>query len=306
MKSKNKVLYFSIVLILIIVSISFISADETDVIITGMKGYVFNLTVNMVKADGGDLIQSLENDTEASTGVAKFRFSSASQKVSFYIIARSSGKIISTATKKPSELGNYSTGAYVYIDLFPTTPSSATSTTTTTTITETTTEAENDTSNENATAEDSGNFSIIDLGSKFTTKASEIYGKVKSAVKVAIPWILWSLLGLVVLAGIVFGGWWIIKWNKKRYIFGTKNYEDFVVPEDKKKPAVNKEKLVKKKIFAKGSSSSFEDDLERAEEKIREAQEEIARIKSRKNRLSEAQKNYEAAKKELEEAQDEE
>ncbi|MDP1728570.1 MAG: hypothetical protein Q8L27_00005 [archaeon] len=294
MKNINKIIISCILLIALISCLSYVYADETDVIVTGMKGYVFNLTVNMVKADGGDLIQAQENDTQASDGIGRFRFTSASQKVSFYIVARTNGKILTT--KKPIEIGNYSTGAYVYINLFDTTPSS----TTTAVVTET--PIEEPVPEDTAETADPESSTIINLETKLTTTAAGIYGDIKSGLTVAFPWILWGLLGLVVLVGVFFGGWWIIKWNKKRYISGTKNYEDLVSSGDDERPIAQKKIAIKKPQ----SNSSFENDLEKAEQKIKEAQEEINRIKNRKNRLTEAQKKYEAAKEELELLQDEE
>ncbi len=293
---KTGILFVS-ALIFMIFAVSFAYADDTTVTVIGMKGFVHNITLNVVKATSGELIQSLENDTDATTGLITFKYSSASQLVSYSVIARSNGKII--ANRKYTDIGNFSTGVFTSIELFPgyTTPSSTTTSTTTTTNTTTVNLPGNQTAAAvDSSTNNSGNSTTIDIGKTLSSfNLSGIWEKVKSWSGTWLPRIAYAIIGLIVVIGIGYGGLWLWRRRDRSDKGGFfKKYEDVVSPKDKERSVVS----------GGSGSRKIEKELEAAERKIREAQEDINRIKNRKSVLSEAQKNFEKARRELEEAKE--
>ncbi|MEK6885890.1 MAG: hypothetical protein AABX17_02905 [Nanoarchaeota archaeon] len=283
-KSFNALLFVSIA-VLILLSLNVVYADETHVIVKGIKGYVLNITLNVINPNSDALIVSLENDTVASTGLADFYYSSAAQKVTYYVVARSSGKIV--ASKNSLAIGNFSTGPGVTtIDLFPTTKTTTTSTSTTITVNTT---ANSSDTNVSEDASDSGDTTTINLGNSFI---SGTWTKIKAGLSNSWKWIVYGFLVLAAIGGIVYAVFWWMRRPKKTYEFTATKKDNLVMPGD------NERQISR-------SGRKIEDELASAEQKIKEAQEEIARIKSKKNRLNEAKQKYEQAKKDLENAKEE-
>jgi len=288
MKKKTGVLIFVAVLAVIVLSLNAVHADETDVVVKGMKGYVWNVTLNVINAASGNLVISIENDTSASTGLANFRYSSASQTVTYYVVARSNGKIM--ASRSSASVGNFSTGSgLTTIDLFPGT---TTTTTTPVVIINTSTSQTNDTETDSSdiATETTGNTTTIDLGSKFNLSGT--FAKIKSGLKASSKWILYGLLILAVIGAMIYAIFWWIRRPKQIYDFSKKS-ENLTMPGDN-------ERLVSRN---NRDGRKIEDELASAEQKIKEAQEEIARIRNKKEKLTTAKQKYEQAKRDLEEVE---
>ncbi len=293
------------ILVLAIFSINAVYADTTKVTVTGMKGFVWNVTLNVINPSSGNLIVSVDNDTDATTGIANFYYDSASQTVTYAVIARYNGKIM--VHKTTQEIGNYSTGAGItsinLLQGLTTTPTTTVVNTTPTTTISLNSSASDASDATNDTLS-SQNSTTINMGGLFSSSSGALV-KIKSWFSSMGIYVLYAVIGILILVAIIFLIIWIIKKRNNGGFELFRKKDDLVMSNDEERKIVKNNQSPFKSSSGDGTNRKIEDELASAEQKIKEAQEEIARIRSKKTKLTDAKQKYEQAKRELETAKEE-
>jgi hypothetical protein len=262
--------------LLLIASLSFVCADETQVIVKALPNYNYSISLNIFDPVSGDIlpgIGTLENFTDTSNGKAYFSFSSASRTVIFSVIARQNGRIV-VNKKFGTNSSSYNTGGTISLELFESANIGAiTGSSIANTINTSNISVQTNTSSAN-------NVTNSTIGSQ-TSNKSGFLSNIKW--KKILTWIGYVLGGLIA-AGILF---FAIKFGVKVIKNHSKYDGNIVLRKDDNKANY-------------GFSAKEDKELTEAENKIKEAQQTIDFIKNKKKRLAEAEKRFEEAKRELE------